>query len=123
MDLGRNGRGNEVSSFHPSYLVGDRDGLTAKMFVDDLSSWLAHRFQLTTAGLEAYLEAVQGAFGCDVDFAMLVKLYGSTQEDVRYGPAECIGTERKVVSGKPTPEQISTSYVERQNLSMRMGML
>ncbi len=106
----------------PSFLVGNRDGRSAKIFIDDLAGRLAHRVQLTTDGLKAYLEAVEGSFGADVDFAQLIKLYGASQEEVRYSPAECIGCETKRVSGNPDAKHISTSYVERQNLSMRMGM-
>lgn len=79
--------------------------------------------QLTTDGHKAYLEAVEGAFGEDVDFAQLVKLYGTTPEGQRrYSPAECIGTRKRRVTGKPARADVSTSYVERQNLTMRMGM-
>ena len=81
--------------------------------------------QLTTDGHRPYLEAVEGAFGGDVDYAMLVKLYGGSDEarpDTRYGPAECRGTRTSVVAGSPDPELVSTSYVERQNLTMRMSL-
>src|ERR1039457_6590513 len=106
----------------PSFLVGNRDGHSAKMFIDDLAGRLAHRVQLTTDGLKAYLEAVEGSFGCDIDYAQLIKIYGASQEEVRYSPAECLGCETKKISGNPDAKHISTSYVERQNLSMRMGM-
>jgi hypothetical protein len=84
-----------------SFTLGNRDAMTAKILIDDLASRLAHRVQLTTDGLRAYLDAVEGAFGCDIDYAMLVKIYGASQDEVRYSPAECIGSERKVVTGSP----------------------
>jgi IS1 family transposase len=106
----------------PSFTVGNRDARTASMFIEDLAARLANRVQLTTDGLKVYLEAIEGAFGCDVDYAMLVKIYGANQEEVRYSPAECLGSETKIISGIPDRKHISTSYVERQNLSRRMGM-
>jgi IS1 family transposase len=106
----------------PSFTLGYRDAKTAKILIDDLASRLAHRVQLTTDGLKAYLEAVEGAFGCDIDYAMLVKIYGASQEETRYSPAECIGTETKIVQGTPDSAHISTSFIERQNLTMRMTM-
>jgi IS1 family transposase len=106
----------------PSYAVGNRDMQTACMFIDDLASRLAHRIQLTTDGLKVYVNAVEDSFGCEIDYAMLSKLYASSQEEVRYSPAVCIGVKREMVMGSPDPVHISTSYVERQNLSMRMGM-
>lgn len=106
----------------PSFMVGNRDAKTATIFIDDLASRLASRVQLTTDGHRPYLEAVEGAFGADIDYAMLIKLYASTQEETRYSPAQCIGAETRRIQGNPDSEYISTSYVERQNLSMRMGM-
>ena len=106
----------------PSFLVGNRDAKSATMFIEDLASRLASRVQLTSDGLKVYLEAVEGAFGCEIDYAMLVKTYESSQEETRYSPAVCTSCERKTIMGKPDADHISTSYVERQNLSMRMGM-
>ena len=84
---------------------------------------MSNRVQLTTDGHTAYLSAVEYAFGGDIDYAMLVKIYGESREaEKRYSPAECVGCERKPISGTPDPKHISTSYVERQNLTMRMHM-
>ena len=106
-----------------SYEIGDRSGATAMEFMDDLRRRVANRVQLTTDGHRAYLEAVEGAFGGDVDYAQLVKLYGEAPEkEKRYSPATCIGTRKRRVEGSPDPSDVSTSYVERQNLTMRMGM-
>ena len=106
-----------------SWQVGDRTSATAIEFMDDLRKRLANRVQLTTDGHKAYLEAVEGAFGGDVDYAMLVKLYGESPEaEKRYSPATCIGTRKHRVEGSPDPNAVSTSYVERNNLTMRMGM-
>jgi IS1 family transposase len=108
-----------------SYLVGGRDSEYAMWFIDDLASRLANRVQLTSDGHRAYLEAVEGAFGADVDYAQLVKLYGSEggkSAEVRYSPAECTGIRKRAVEGKPDDAHVSTSYVERQNLTMRMHM-
>jgi len=107
----------------PSWLVGNRDAACAASFVNDLASRLATRVQLTTDGLRAYLDAIDGAFGGQVDYAMLVKLYGKEPEaEKRYSPAQCIGCKQTAVSGSPERQHISTSYVERQNLTMRMKM-
>src|SRR5664279_2407781 len=107
-----------------SYLCGDRDAEWACKFMEDLASRVTTRLQITTDGLRAYAEAVEGAFGIDVDYAMLIKLYGapSDRPDTRYSPAQCIGTRTGVLSGSPDPRHISTSYVERYNLNLRMGV-
>lgn len=106
-----------------SYFVGDRSGESAITFMDDLRSRLANRVQLTTDKHNAYLEAVEGAFGGDVDYAQLVKLYGASSAPAgRYSPAECIGIRKKRIEGNPDVGHVSTSYVERQNLTMRMSM-
>ena len=106
-----------------SWLVGGRDSSYAMALMDDLRARLVNRVQLTTDGHAAYLEAVEGAFGGDVDYAMLVKIYGEAPEaEKRYSPARCIGAKRQAVEGNPNPDHISTSYVERSNLSMRTFM-
>ena len=106
-----------------SYFVGDRSGESAMVLMDDLQARLANRVQLTTDGHKAYLEAVEGAFGGDVDFAQLVKLYGPTiTAPGRYSPAECTGIKKIRREGNPDIDHVSTSYVERQNLTMGMSM-
>jgi IS1 family transposase len=106
-----------------SYMVGGRDAEYAVAFMDDLRQRLATRVQLTTDGHKAYLNAVEEAFGTDIDYAMLIKLYGETPKgDVRYSPAECIGARKTPVTGNPDKADVSTSHVERQNLTMRMHM-
>jgi IS1 family transposase/DNA-binding CsgD family transcriptional regulator len=105
-----------------SHFVGGRDGECAKWFIEDMASRITNRIQLTSDGHKAYLEAVEGAFGCDVDYAMLVKIYGNAPEASkgRYSPAECTGIKKTPIEGKPDLAHVSTSYVERQNLTMRM---
>ena len=106
-----------------SYVVGPRDGGTAMAFMDDLADRITDRPQISTDGLKAYREAVDYAFGGDVDFAQIIKEYGkNNQDDRKYSPATCIGMEKVVVQGSPDLDTANTSYVERQNLSMRMGM-
>ena len=106
-----------------SWLVGGRDSEYAIEFMDDLRSRLANRVQLTTDGHKAYLEAVEGAFGGDVDYAQLIKLYGEAPEaQKRYSPTTCVGARKRRIEGNPDRAAVSTSYVERQNLTMRMHM-
>jgi IS1 family transposase len=108
-----------------SYFIGGRDAGAAYELISDLRSRTSSRFQLTTDGHKAYLSAVADVFTVrGVDYAMLVKLYGedTKEEQRRYSPGVCLGTENHVISGHPDPEHISTSYVERTNLSLRMGM-
>jgi IS1 family transposase len=112
------------SKLVPSWLVGKRDAAFAEMFVNDVASRLSRRVQVTTDGLKTYLAAMEGAFGCDVDYAMLIKLYGAAppEPNTRYSPAECTGITIKKIAGNPDEARISTSYIERQNLTVRMGM-
>ena len=106
-----------------SYLIGGRDAGYANEFMRDVAGRLANRVQLTTDGLKAYLDAVEGAFGADIDYAMLVKLYGDTPGPKgRYSPAECTGAIKTRIKGHPADKHVSTSYSERQNLTMRMSM-
>lgn len=107
-----------------SYMVGGRDSDYATGLMDDLRGRLANRVQLTTDGHKAYLSAVEEAFGDDIDYAQLIKLYGAAPEAFkgRYSPAECIGARKEHVTGNPDKKHVSTSYVERSNLTIRMHM-
>jgi IS1 family transposase len=106
-----------------SWTIGDRSGATAREFLGDLAARVSDRFQLTSDAYRAYIGAVDAVFGSDVDYATLEKIYAATSEGAkRYSPGECIGTVTKRVSGNPDPKAINTSYVERQNLTMRMSM-
>lgn len=109
-----------------SWLVGGRDGEYALAFMDDVKDRLANRVQLTTDGHKAYLNAVEEAFGADIDYAMLVKMYGEPEgravpQERRYSPAICTGAKKTRIEGSPDPEFVSTSHVERANLTMRMA--
>jgi IS1 family transposase len=107
----------------PCWMVGARDANAARDFIEDLASRLANRIQLTTDGLKVYLNAVDKAFGGEVDYVQLVKVYGiDPHGEKRYSPAICTSCESHPVTGNPDPKHINTSYVERQNLSMRMSM-
>ena len=115
------------SKLVPSWAVGRRDAFTGHAFMLDLASRLSNKVQLTTDGHKVYLEAVEGAFGNDVDYAMLVKMYEgdsgkSTPAETRYSPAHCTGSRTQKITGDPDPAHISTSYAERANLTMRMSM-
>ena len=107
----------------PAWRLGDRSGRVARGFVDDLASRLSNRVQLTTDGHKAYLEAIEEAFGGEVDYAILHKVYGFPMEhEMRYSPAQCIGCEVRAISGDPDEQHISTSFVERQNWTVRTNM-
>ena len=112
----------------PCWFIGTRDSGAAYHFIHDLKGRLATRVQLTTDGHKAYLEAVEDAFGAEIDYAMLNKIYGtqtgpgSQSAEVRYSPAQCMGAKKAVISGMPDYAHISTSFTERQNLTMRMSM-
>jgi IS1 family transposase len=105
-----------------SWMVGRRDAGCATDFLQDVASRVSNRVQLTTDGHKMYLNAVADAFANDIDYAQLVKIYGNDPEEKRYSPAQCLGTKREAIVGDPDPAHISTSYVERQNLNMRMNM-
>lgn len=111
------------SKLIPSWMVGTRTTATATVFMKDLASRLSNRIQLSTDGHKMYLEAVEEAFGADIDFAQVIKHFGTDPEgEKRYSPAKCIGVEKHVIQGCPDPEHITTSHNERNNLSIRMGM-
>ena len=106
----------------PSWFIGGRDSDAAIIFMDDLASRLANRIQLTSDDHKAYLEAVEGAFGADIDYAILVKIYGASPDSAkgRYSPAECTGARKGRIEGNPDPKHVSTSFSERSNLTLRM---
>lgn len=108
----------------PSFVVGERTAAFARKLIDDLASRLTHRIQLTTDGHKAYLNAVEYAFGIDIDYAMLDKIYSMPPQEgaTRYSPAECCGTRKLKIKGNPDMRHVSTSFAERQNLTMRMSM-
>lgn len=107
----------------PSWCVGLRSAEYAHEFLKDLETRLANRVQLTTDGHKAYIKPLEEVFGTDIDYAQLIKLYGQEQPgDKRYSPPDCIATKQQVVQGNPDMQKVSTSYVERQNLTMRMNM-
>ncbi len=109
----------------PSFLIGRRDAEYAYTFMHDLAGRLKNRVQLTTDGHHVYLNAVASNFGSEIDYAMLVKVYGATvgkEDQRRYSPPECTGAEKRRINGNPDIKHVSTSFVERQNLTMRMGM-
>jgi IS1 family transposase len=106
------------SKLVPAWYIGDRDSEAAMFFMDNLAKRLAHRVQLTSDGHAPYLEAVEGAFGADIDYAMLVKIYGKQEgkgPEKRYSPATCLGARKQIIEGKPDKSKVSTSYVERNN--------
>src|SRR3990167_5283599 len=108
----------------PNWLVAPRNLTAAQAFMGDLASRLKHRIQITTDGNRVYLEAIEGAFGSEVDYSMLVKIYGNEPQpqDVRYSPAVCLAAQGVRIQGNPNPKHVSTSFAERQNLTMRMSM-
>jgi len=109
-----------------SFFLGKRDEWCARMFIDDLRSRIVGRVQLSTDGYRAYMEPIDNAFGGDADYGMIIKLYGNQglgrDPETRYSPAVCTGFRKKSIQGSPRESRISTSYVERQNLTMRMSM-
>jgi IS1 family transposase len=111
------------SKLVPTWMLGQRDLATAKEFVADIGARLTKRVQITSDGHRTYLQAIEDEFGSEVDFAQLQKIYGASQEnETRYSPARCIGCDMKVVIGNPDPKHVSTSYVERQNWTVRTTM-
>jgi IS1 family transposase len=113
---------DEDSKLVPAWYVGRRDAQSAMEFINDLASRLANRVELTTDGHKSYLDAVEGAFGSEIDYPLLSKIYGGSAEEVSYSPAEYLGTEKKWTSGSPVKEIVPTPHAERQNLTTRMSM-
>jgi IS1 family transposase len=115
-----------VTKLVPSFMIGKRTAEYAEAFIGDLKARLAGRIQLTTDGLKVYVNAVEEAFGKDIDFAQLVKIYGTegqtTNDARRYSPSQFTGSEKTVKMGNPDMDKVCTSHVERQNLTMRMSM-
>ncbi|HUG42893.1 MAG TPA: IS1 family transposase [Acidobacteriota bacterium] len=108
----------------PAFRVGKRDGLTTRRFLEGLSETVSGKFQLTSDAYRPYIESVERVFGADVDYAQMIKVFGGSIEPgrERYSPASCVGTQVSIIQGRPEREPVSTSYVERQNLTMRMSM-
>lgn len=106
----------------PCWHVGKRDATDAYFFINDLKERLKSRIQLTSDGLKCYVEAVESAFGSEIDYSQLVKLYGKEQSEIRYSPPICIGSRKVRKIGSPRKELVSTSHIERQNLTLRMNM-
>ena len=115
---------DSVTKLVPAFHVGKRDGVDAYEFISNLAPRLASRVQLTSDGHKAYLQAVEDAFGCEIDYAQLIKLYGNEHGPVtecRYSPPACIGIRKKNIIGNPDSALVSTSHIERQNLTVRMN--
>ena len=111
------------SKLVPSWRLGQRDLATAKDFVEDIAKRVKGRVQITTDALKTYLNVIEDAFGGDCDYAVLHKIYGApTENETRYSPAKCIGCEMKEMNGRPDPKHVSTSFVERQNWTVRTNM-
>ena len=107
----------------PSWLIANRDAESANIFISDLADRLSSKVQLTSDGLKSYLEAIENVFGSNIDYSMLVKMYGNTPEtQKRYSPADCVAISKRTITGNPDTKHVSTSFVERQNLTMRMCM-